>query len=156
LIAARAGDVRGSTSLQASHADTQGNAKAVDKRGEGETRLVFWISLRTCRSPYLGSALILALLRQSRRHECRRLVLMLGSDCSNVSSFLAFAAWGHVELDLLALIERLVAASLNVGVVDEYILALLTRDEAEALLGVEESYSSCCQCFSFLCASPSI
>jgi hypothetical protein len=82
-------------------------------------------------------------------------VVMLDSDCSNVSSFLPLAAWAHVEFDLLALFERLVTASLNVGVVDEYVVALLTRDEAEAPLGVEKFHDSCCQRFSFLSASAS-
>ena len=37
----------------------------------------------------------------------------------------------------LALVEALVALADDVGEVDEHVVALLTRDEAEALLGVE-------------------
>jgi hypothetical protein len=73
----------------------------------------------------------------------------ISSDCPDVVGFLALAAGGQVELDVLALLERLVAAALDFGVVDEYIVALLTRDEAEAPLRVEEFHSSCCQRFLF-------
>ena len=51
--------------------------------------------------------------------------------------------------DALALFEARVSTSLNVRVVDEDILALLTRDEAEALLGVEELHGSSCQLLLF-------
>jgi hypothetical protein len=44
----------------------------------------------------------------------------------------------EVELDLLVLVERLVAAGLDGGVVDEHVLAaVILSDEAETLFGVE-------------------
>jgi hypothetical protein len=129
--------------------DKQGSAKVGEaRRGRGQARLgEAWESGR---SPYFAGTLDPCLGMKSRRHECRRLAVILGLDCSNVSGFLALTARAHVELDLLALIERLVAASLDIGVVDEYVIALLTRNEAEAPLGVEEFHGSCCQRCSFL------
>ena len=44
---------------------------------------------------------------------------------------------------LLALVEGLVAVALDVGEVDEHVVALLAGDEAEALLGVEELHGTC-------------
>ena len=67
------------------------------------------------------------------------------SDHPNVLCFFTFAAGGDVELDALALVEGLVAVALDVGEVDEHIVALLTGDEAEALLGVEELHGACSQ-----------
>jgi hypothetical protein len=64
------------------------------------------------------------------------------SDHTNVLSFLTLAAGGDVELDALALVERLEAAALDVGEVDEHVVALLSRNEAEALLGVEELHGT--------------
>jgi hypothetical protein len=61
---------------------------------------------------------------------------------TNVLSFLTLAAGRDVELDALALVERLVAAALDVGEVDEHVVAMLSRNEAEALLGVEELYGT--------------
>ncbi len=48
------------------------------------------------------------------------------SDSANVLRFFALAAGSNVELDLLSLGQRLVTVSLNVGVVDENIVTLLT------------------------------
>ena len=60
-----------------------------------------------------------------------------------------------VELDLLALFERLVAAALDVGVVDEDVVLLLTCDETEALFSIEELHSACCQrTLSSTCVAP--
>ena len=67
----------------------------------------------------------------------------LRSDHANVLGFLTLAAGGDVELDALALVKRLVAAALDVGEVDEHVVALLSRNEAEALLGVEELHGTC-------------
>ena len=67
------------------------------------------------------------------------------SDHTNVLSFLTLAAGGDVELDALALVERLEAAALDVGEVDEYVVALLSRNEAEALVSVEELHGACSQ-----------
>jgi hypothetical protein len=64
------------------------------------------------------------------------------SDDSDVLGFFALLAWSNVELDGLALIERLVAIAGDVGVVDEHVVPPVTRDEAEALLTVEELYCS--------------
>src|SRR5690349_16073504 len=61
-----------------------------------------------------------------------------GSDHPDVLGLLALAARGHVELDLLALLEGLVAVALDVRVVDEDVVRTLAGDEAVALLVVEE------------------
>src|SRR5690554_164767 len=84
--------------------------------------------------------------RRSRRHECRRLPTRgtPGSDGPDVLGFLALATRSHVELDLLTLFESLVASPLDVGEVNEDVVALLTRDEAVALLVVEELHGSSC------------
>lgn len=74
---------------------------------------------------------------------------LFGSDDPDVLGFFALSARGYVELDVLTLLETLVSTPLNVGVVNENILALLTRDEAEALLGVEELHGTCCQLLLF-------
>ena len=44
---------------------------------------------------------------------------------TDVLGFVALAALTDVELDLLALVERLVALTCDVGVVDEYVLPAL-------------------------------
>ncbi len=59
--------------------------------------------------------------------------------------FLALTAGSNVELDTLALLQRLVAVTLNVGVVNENVFATLTRYESEALLGIEELHGTCSQ-----------
>ena len=59
-------------------------------------------------------------------------------DLADVGSLeLAVLAGGDVKLDSLALVQGLEAVHLNLGVVDEQIVAVLTRDEAVALVGVE-------------------
>src|SRR5207249_4832069 len=55
----------------------------------------------------------------------------------------------HVELDALSFVEGAVAAALDVRVVDKHIVALLTSDEAEALLGIEEFYGAYSQLILF-------
>jgi hypothetical protein len=84
-----------------------------------------------------------------RRRPSRRSVELQNearkSEDADVLSFLAFAAGANVELDAIALVERLVAIALDVGVVDEDVVALLARDEAEALLRVEELHGTCGQ-----------
>jgi hypothetical protein len=62
---------------------------------------------------------------------------------------LAFTAGSDVELDALSFVEGAVAAALDVRVVDEHIVALLTSDEAEALLGIEEFYGAYSQLILF-------
>src|SRR5918998_2910776 len=60
------------------------------------------------------------------------------SERANVLRLRTLGALGEVELDLLVLVERLVAAGLDRGEVDEHVLAAtILRDEAEALVGVE-------------------
>jgi hypothetical protein len=84
-----------------------------------------------------------------RRRPSRRSVELQNearkSEDADVLSFLAFAAGANVELDAIALVERLVAIALDAGVVDEDVVALLARDEAEALLRVEELHGTCDQ-----------
>src|SRR6185436_10123499 len=65
------------------------------------------------------------------------------SDNADVLRFVTLAAGRHVDLDVLTLFEGLVALALNVRVVDENVLLAFERDEAEALLGVEEFHCSC-------------
>src|SRR5215471_297772 len=77
-----------------------------------------------------------------------------GSDDSDVLGLVPLPAGPDVELDCLTLIEGLVAIPLDVGEVDEHVVSVLTRDEAVALLGVEELHSSSSQCTLFLRAEP--
>ncbi len=42
--------------------------------------------------------------------------------------------------------RRFVVSALDIGAVDEDVIAVFSRDEAEALGGVEEFHGSCCQC----------
>lgn len=66
-------------------------------------------------------------------------------DRANVLRFLALLAGRNVELDLLALVERLVAIALDCGEVDEHVVRTFARDEAETLFGVEELHGTCSQ-----------
>src|SRR4051794_35725681 len=60
------------------------------------------------------------------------------SDGANVLRLGTLGTLGDVELDLLVLVEGLVALRLDGGVVDENVVAtVLLRDEAETLFGVE-------------------
>jgi hypothetical protein len=61
--------------------------------------------------------------------------------------FFTLAARGDIEFDVLTLVEGLVALALDVGEVDEHVVAVFTRDEAVALLGVEELHGACSQFF---------
>src|SRR5206468_5917626 len=61
----------------------------------------------------------------------------------DVLCFLPLAAGGDVELDVLALAQRLVAGALDVGVVHENVVASIARDEAVTLLRVEELDRTC-------------
>ncbi len=73
------------------------------------------------------------------------------SDGANVQGFGALASGADLELDRLALFEGLVALARDVGEVDEDVFLSLTRDEAVALLVVEELDGSVgdthCACF---------
>src|SRR5690606_696041 len=60
------------------------------------------------------------------------------SERADVLRLRALRALGDVELDLLVLVQRLVAVGLDGRVVHEDVVAaVLLRDEAETLLGVE-------------------
>src|SRR5881628_1578878 len=60
------------------------------------------------------------------------------SDWADVLRLGALGALGHVELDLLVLVESLVTLHVDRRVVHEDVVAaVLLRDEAETLLGVE-------------------
>src|SRR2546423_13908259 len=67
------------------------------------------------------------------------------SDDPDVLGFLPLAPGPDVELDDLTGLERPVARSLDVGVVDEDVVTLLAGDESEALLSIEELHRACCQ-----------
>src|SRR3990170_8805687 len=60
-----------------------------------------------------------------------------GSDRADVGGLLALRAIDDVELDRLALGERLVALAFDRGEVDEHVVPALPGDEAEALLVAE-------------------
>ena len=74
----------------------------------------------------------------------------LASDGANVLRFLALAAHADVEFDALTLVQRLVTIALDAGEVDEDVITLLARDEAVALLAIDEPDSSLCHTDSFL------
>src|SRR3954452_22381197 len=77
-------------------------------------------------------------MHEEPRPQRRSGLFMMRSGDANVLRLRALGALGEVELDLLVLLERLVAAGLDGGEVDEHVLAAaVLRDEAEALLGVE-------------------
>src|SRR4051794_21517147 len=64
--------------------------------------------------------------------------LLCGSERANVLRLRALGALRDVELDLLVLVQGLVALALDGRVVHEDVVAaVLLRNEAEALLGVE-------------------
>ena len=63
---------------------------------------------------------------------------------------LAVLAGRDVELDSLALVQGLEAVHLNLGVVDEQVVAVLTRDEAVALVRVEPLNSTLCHVVPFV------
>src|ERR687889_506468 len=64
---------------------------------------------------------------------------------ADVLGLRTLGALGQVELDLLVLVERLVAAGLDRGEVDEDVLAAaVLRDEAEALVSVEPLDGALC------------
>jgi hypothetical protein len=61
-----------------------------------------------------------------------------GSDDADVLRFVALLAGSDVEFDALHLVERLVALSADVRVVDEDVVTRLARDEAVTLVRIEE------------------
>src|SRR3954452_24920606 len=77
-------------------------------------------------------------MHEEPRPQRRSGLFMMRSGDANVLRLRALGALGEIELDLLVLVERLVATGLDGGEVDEHVLAAaVLRDEAEALLGVE-------------------
>jgi hypothetical protein len=75
------------------------------------------------------------------------------SDHANVLGFLALFPGSSVELDELTLLEALVAVALDVGEMDEDVITLLARDEAEALFCIKKFYCSLCHDYSILKAT---
>src|SRR4051794_39306880 len=73
------------------------------------------------------------------------------SDGADVLRLRALRALRGVELDPLVLVEALVAAAGDGGVVDEHVLAaVIGSDEAEALFAVEPLHSSLCHSLALL------
>ena len=66
------------------------------------------------------------------------------SDRANCEGFIALAAGADVEFDMLTLFEGLEARTLDVGEMDEDVIAVFSGDEPESLLVVEELYGACC------------
>src|SRR3954452_9319612 len=67
------------------------------------------------------------------------------SDCSDHRDFeglVALATLAHFELHRLTLFERAVAIAFDVGEVHEHVGTALSRNEAIALLGVEELHGA--------------
>ena len=72
------------------------------------------------------------------------------SDHADVLGLRALPAGRNVELDALTLFEGLVTVALDVRKVNEDVIFLFTRDEAEALVCVEELDGTLCHEYSFL------
>src|SRR5262249_14451330 len=68
------------------------------------------------------------------------------SDDANLLGFFALSAGRDLELDGVTLVERLVATAFDVGEVDEHVAGPFSRDEAEALLGVEKLHCASGHC----------
>src|SRR5437588_30394 len=62
----------------------------------------------------------------------------------DVGGLQALGTLGHLELDLLVLLEVLVAGALDAGEVHEHVGSVRLRDEAVALLGAEPLHGSGC------------
>src|SRR5262249_22321626 len=76
------------------------------------------------------------------------------SDRADVLRLRALRALGDVELDLLVLVEGLVALGLDGRVVHEDVVAaVLLRDEAETLLGVEPLHGALSHGARYSCCS---
>jgi hypothetical protein len=81
-------------------------------------------------------------------NECRVI-----SDHANVLGFFALFPGCSVELYELTLFEALVAIALDVREMDEYVITLLARDEAEALFCIKKFHCSLCHVYSILKAT---
>jgi hypothetical protein len=66
------------------------------------------------------------------------------SDDANVLGLGALASCSNIELDALTLLERLVTLALDVREMDEDVVTLLTRDEAEPLVCIEKLDGTLC------------
>jgi cytochrome c-type biogenesis protein CcmH/NrfF len=75
------------------------------------------------------------------------------SDHSDVLSFFALFAGRSVELDALTLFETLVAVTLDAGEMNEDVITLLARDEAEALFCIKKLHCALCHDYSILDAT---
>src|SRR3954463_1285913 len=76
--------------------------------------------------------------REGPRPQTRPGLFVVKSGDADVLGLRTLGALRDVELDLLILVKRLVAAGLDGGEVDEHVLAAaVLRDEAETLVGVE-------------------
>src|SRR3954453_4767557 len=64
------------------------------------------------------------------------------SDRADVLRLRALAAGADLELDPLALFEGLETLALDRREVHEHVVATLTRDESETLVGIEELHSA--------------
>src|SRR6266540_1742193 len=71
-------------------------------------------------------------------------------DRSDVRRLGTLRSLGDVELDLLVLVQVLVALARDRAEVHEHVGAVLLGDEAEPLLGAEPLHSSSCHCNSLL------
>ena len=71
-------------------------------------------------------------------------------DYANVLCFFALFTGHRVELDELTFVEALVTVALDVGEMDENVITLLTRDEAETLFCIEKLHCSLCHEYSIL------
>src|ERR1700677_4898536 len=93
----------------------------------------------------LNSASFLKVLRSSTHSAQKRRLI---SDNANVLGFLALFSGRSVELDELTLFEALVAVALDIGEMDEDVITLLARDEAEALFCIKKFHCSLCHDYS--------
>jgi hypothetical protein len=75
------------------------------------------------------------------------------SDHANVLGFFALFPGCSVELYELTLFEAFVAVALDVGEMDEDVITLLARDEAEALFCIKKFHCSLCHDYSILKAT---
>src|SRR3954464_15251725 len=83
--------------------------------------------------------------REGPRPQARPGLFVVKSGDADVLGLRTLGALGDVELDLLVLVKRLVAAGLDGGEVDEHVLAAAVLcDEAETLVGVEPLDGSLC------------
>ncbi len=86
-------------------------------------------------------------MRRGRLVENRPLVkLQSRLESLNVLCLPALGAFDDIELDALAFLERTESVRLDGGVMDEYVVAILTADESEALGIVKPLHCSLFHC----------